>query len=55
VVQEDERGPVWTNDHARWTVGGDHLIVAVDCGKGDPGSTLTVSPFESTLRAALSG
>jgi Domain of unknown function (DUF4232) len=25
------------------------------CGKGDPGSTLTVSPFESTLRAALSG
>jgi hypothetical protein len=25
------------------------------CGKGDPGSTLTVSPFEPTLRAALSG
>jgi hypothetical protein len=25
------------------------------CGKGDPGSTLTVSPFEPTLRAALGG
>jgi hypothetical protein len=25
------------------------------CGKGDPGSTLTVSPFEPTIRAALSG
>jgi Protein of unknown function (DUF4232) len=25
------------------------------CGPGDPGSTLTVSPFEPTLRAALSG
>jgi len=23
------------------------------CGKGDPGSTLTVSPFEPTIRAAL--
>jgi hypothetical protein len=25
------------------------------CGKGDPGSTLTVSPFEPTVRAALRG
>jgi hypothetical protein len=25
------------------------------CGKGDPGSTLTVSPFVETLRAALGG
>jgi hypothetical protein len=25
------------------------------CGKGDPGSILTVSPFEPTLRAALGG
>jgi hypothetical protein len=25
------------------------------CGKGDPGSTLTVPPFEPTLRAALRG
>ena len=25
------------------------------CGKGDPGSTLTLSPFEPTLRAALRG
>jgi len=25
------------------------------CGKGDAGSTLTVSPFEPTLRAALGG
>ena len=25
------------------------------CGKGDPGSTLTVSPFEPTLPAALGG
>jgi hypothetical protein len=25
------------------------------CGKGDPGSTLTVSPFVGTLRAALGG
>ncbi|MCW2966105.1 MAG: hypothetical protein JWO17_3357 [Actinomycetia bacterium] len=25
------------------------------CGRGDPGSTLTVSPFVGTLRAALGG
>jgi hypothetical protein len=25
------------------------------CGKGDPGSILTVSPFEATVRAALHG
>jgi hypothetical protein len=25
------------------------------CGEGDPGSVLTVSPFEPTLRAALGG
>ncbi len=25
------------------------------CGRGDPGSTLTVSPFVGTLRAALAG
>jgi hypothetical protein len=25
------------------------------CGRGDPGSTLAVSPFEPTLRAALRG
>ena len=25
------------------------------CGKGDPGSTLTVSPFETTIKAAFRG
>jgi hypothetical protein len=25
------------------------------CGKGDPGSVLTVSPFEPTIRAAMRG